>query len=95
MTIMSVCLSKKSYVAVWAVLLALLVVTVGSAQLDLKAFNVVIALTIAIAKMSLIILYFMHVRFGPRLIWVFAAAGFLWLMIMIELILSDYLTRGS
>ena len=51
------------------------------------------ALAIAITKMLLVILYFMHVRYSSRLTWLFVAAGFIWLLIMIDLTLSDYLTR--
>ncbi len=35
-----------------------------------------------------------HVRYNSRLTWLFVAAGFIWLLIMIDLTLSDYLTRG-
>jgi hypothetical protein len=37
----------------------------------------------------------MHVRYKPPLTWVFAAAGFIWLVIMIDLTLSDYMSRGA
>ncbi|MDB6017093.1 MAG: caa(3)-type oxidase, subunit [Pedosphaera sp.] len=86
--------SKKIYFVIWASLMVLLFVTWGVAQFDLGLFNSLAALTIAIIKMLLVILYFMHVRYSSRLTWVFAGAGFLWLMIMITLTLSDYTTRG-
>jgi len=56
--------------------------------------NIVAALTIAVVKMLLVILFFMHVRYSSRLTWIFVAAGFIWLLIMLDLTLSDYLTRG-
>ena len=86
--------SIKAYVIVWASLLALLLLTLGIASLNLHPFNAMIALTIAVMKMLLIILYFMHVRYSTRLTWIFVVAGFLWLLIMITLTMSDYLTRG-
>ena len=86
---------KKTYVLVWASLLVLLFATWGFAIVDLRPFNAIIAMTIALAKMLLIILFFMHVRYSSRLTWLFAAAGFLWLAIMIFLTLNDYLTRGA
>ena len=55
---------------------------------------VTIALSIAAAKSLLILLYFMHVKFSPKMVYAFAGAGFLWLGIMFTLILSDYLTRN-
>ncbi|HSU56194.1 MAG TPA: oxidase, partial [Candidatus Dormibacteraeota bacterium] len=41
-----------------------------------------------------VILFFMHVRYNTRLTWVFVAAGFIWFLILVDLSLSDYLTRG-
>src|SRR5438105_3571648 len=84
----------KTYVLIWAVLLALLLLTWGIAQINLGSLNVVAALTIAVTKMLLVILVFMHVRYSTHLTWLFVAAGFIWLLIMIDLTLSDYLTRG-
>ena len=86
---------RKVYVLVWAGLLLLLLLTWGLAELNLGRFNVVVALTIAVVKMVLVILYFMHVRYTPRITWVFVAAGFIWFLIMVDLTLSDYLTRGA
>ena len=79
---------------VFGVLIVLLVVTVVVAQFNLGVFNVVIAMTIAVFKALLIIMYFMHVRYSTRLAWVFAGAGFVWLAILIALTLNDYVSRG-
>jgi len=49
---------------------------------------------IAGAKAVLVILYFMHVRYGTRLTWVFAGAGFYFLGILFFLTLNDVLTRS-
>ena len=87
-------LSKKNYLLIWAALLLLLFLTWGVSRLNLGPFNLVAALGIAILKMALVILYFMHVRYSSRVTWIFVAAGFIWLLIMIDLTLSDYLTRG-
>ncbi len=67
--------------------------TVLAARVDFGAFNDVIAMTIAVTKAVLVILFFMHVRYSPRLTWVAVAGGFFWLGIMIVLTLSDYLSR--
>jgi cytochrome c oxidase subunit 4 len=84
----------KTYLLVWVSLMVLLFLTLGLAELNLSPFNVAVALTVALIKMLLIILYFMHVKFSNRLTWLFAAAGFLWLGFMIVLTLSDYFARG-
>ena len=87
-------ITPKTYVVIWSALMVLLLLTWAIAKVHLGPFNVVAALTIAITKMALVLLYFMHVRYSSRLTWLFVAAGFIWLLIMIELTLSDYLTRG-
>ncbi len=86
---------RKTYVIVWVVLLALLLLNWGLAQLDLGIFNLVASLSIPFVQMLLMLLYLMHVRYNKPLTWVFVAAGFIWLCIMFDLTLSDYLTRGS
>ena len=91
---MSTLISRKTYTWVWLALLGLLFLTWGLSRLDLKPFNLVIARAIALVKMLLIILFFMHARYSERLVWVAAGAGFVWLIIFLDLTLSDYLTRA-
>src|SRR5262244_2707839 len=85
--------SRKVYFAIFAALVVLTVVTWSVAKLDLRIFNAVVALTIAVIKATLVVLYFMHVRYSSRLTWVLVCAGFFWLAIMIALTLSDFTTR--
>jgi cytochrome c oxidase subunit 4 len=85
---------KKTYVGVFAALMALLGATVIIAYIHLGKLNVIAALTIAFIKATLIILYFMHVRYSSRLLWIFVGAGFFWLLILFALSFSDFLTRG-
>lgn len=86
--------SPKIYYAIFAALAVLTVVTWSVAKLDLGRMNAVVAMTIAVIKATLVVLYFMHVRYSSRLTWVFVGAGFFWLAIMVALTLSDYMTRG-
>ena len=72
----------------------LLALTVGVAYIHLGWFNPFAAIAIAGIKAGIIILYFMHVRWSPRLLWVFVGAGFFWLGIMFVLSMSDYVTRA-
>jgi cytochrome c oxidase subunit 4 len=44
--------------------------------------------------MTLVVLFFMHVRWMPRLIWLTALAGFFWLAIMFAFTMQDYVTRS-
>ena len=87
---------KKIYFTIFGALMALTALTVWAARISFhnEAVGTVIALTIAVTKATLVVLYFMHVRHSPRLTWVVIASGFLWLAILISLTLSDYLTRN-
>lgn len=82
------------YYAVFAALMIGTALTVGAAFIDLGAMNNVVMLGIAMTKATLVILYFMHVRWSTRLTWVVAASGFFWLLILFGLTMQDYLTRG-
>jgi len=84
----------KTYYAIFAALLAGTAVTVGVAFLDLGPMNTVVAITIAVIKALLVVLYFMHVKYSSRLTWVFAGAGFVWLVLMIGFTIADFDTRG-
>ncbi|HEU4925754.1 MAG TPA: cytochrome C oxidase subunit IV family protein [Vicinamibacterales bacterium] len=85
---------KSMYYAVFAALIIGTALTVAVAFVDLGALNNVVMLGIAITKATLVILYFMHVRWSTRLTWVVAASGFFWLLILFGLTMQDYFTRG-
>ncbi|RUL89569.1 cytochrome C oxidase subunit IV family protein [Tautonia sociabilis] len=84
----------KTNLIIFAILMVLLVVTVGVAYLELGVLEIPIALTIAVVKAVLIMLYFMHLRYSSRLTWLFAGSGTLWLLILLAFSLSDFLSRG-
>ena len=86
--------SIKTYTGIWAVLLVLTAVTTAVAYIDLGAFSVVVALTIAVIKMLLVALFFMHVRHSTRLTKLVVLGGLLWLGILITFTLADIWTRG-
>jgi cytochrome c oxidase subunit 4 len=93
----------RTYVAVFLALLALTLATVAAAAVDLGEpevaglrlpLNVIVALTIACVKAFLVILFFMHVKYGERLVQIVIASSFVWLFILIVITMSDYLSRG-
>lgn len=84
----------RTYLINGAALLALLALTIAASYLNLGPFNTAVAMLISLAKGSLILLFFMHLRYSKPLIWIAAGAGFFWVGIMLALALSDYLTRG-
>lgn len=82
------------YLLVFVTLLALTGATVGAAYVDLGAMNNVVALGIALIKASLVVLYFMHVRYAGRLIPLAILAGVFFLVHLIGGVMGDYITRG-
>jgi cytochrome c oxidase subunit 4 len=78
------------YLAVFAALMVLTLVTVWAARQDFGAFNAVVALGIAVTKATLVILFFMHVKYSSRLVWLVVAAAFAWLALLLGVTLSDY-----
>lgn len=88
-------ISTKVYFAVFGALLALTALTTGVAFVDLgRVGNIAVAMSIAVVKVVLVMLYFMHLRYSSRLTVLFAAAGIFWLGILLVLTLSDYFSRG-
>jgi cytochrome c oxidase subunit 4 len=89
--------SKKVYFVIFGALMlgTLLTVVVALQDLDnlFHGANTVVALTIAVIKATLVVLYFMHVRYSSRLVWVIVVSGFFWMGIMFALTFSDYATR--
>jgi cytochrome c oxidase subunit 4 len=84
---------QKIYLLVFATLLCLTLITVDVAFYNFGWLNLYIAMGIATTKATVIVLYFMHVRYSSRLIWIFAIAGLFWLAILFVLTFGDYLTR--
>src|SRR5918997_5946420 len=77
----------------FVVLLVLMILTVAAAQINLGWLNIPIALAIAVTKATLVVLFFMGVKYGTRLTWVWVVLGFIWLIIMFGITL-DYVARG-
>src|SRR5215213_9743854 len=84
---------RKIYFSVFGALLVFTALTVIAANINFGRMNDVIAMTIAVTKMMLVLLFFMHVRYSSRLIWVVVASMFFWLLILLSLTLTDYTSR--
>ena len=85
----------RVYIVIFLALMAGTALTVVAALHDFPwQFNTVIALTIASIKATLVVLYFMHVRYSSRLVWVIVASALFWLAILFALTFSDYWTRS-
>ena len=84
----------RVYYTIFAILMLCTGLTVLIAFVDLGVFNTVAALTIAVLKAALVVLYFMHVRYSTRLTWAVVVGSVFWLGILLVLTMSDYLTRA-
>jgi cytochrome c oxidase subunit IV len=87
--------SVRTYFVVFGILMAGTVLTVFAAKLDFPGpLNAVVALTIAVIKATFVVLFFMHMRYSRRLVWLVFASALFWLAILFALTFSDYSSRG-
>lgn len=83
-----------TYVGIWLALVAGTILTYLVAEyVDIGPWNIVVALLIAGTKMTLVIYFFMHVKFDDPLTRLFVGAGFFWLLILLFMTLVDYVSR--
>jgi cytochrome c oxidase subunit IV len=87
------------YLVIFGILVVGTILTYAVATIDLDwifpGANTLVALLIAFTKMTFVILYFMHVKWQSKLIWLAAVAGFFWMAIMFAYTMQDYLTRST
>ena len=87
--------SIKVYLMIFLALMVGTALTVWAGLQDFPGqLNVIVALMIAVIKATLVVLYFMHVRYSSRLVWVIVASALFWMGIMFALTFSDYWTRN-
>ena len=85
---------KSTYVTIFGALLVCTMITVLAAFINLGNLNFPVALAIAVFKATLVVLFFMHVKYGSQLTKLIVGVAFFFLGIMLTLTLSDYLSRG-
>jgi cytochrome c oxidase subunit IV len=84
----------RIYLMIFFVLLVGTALTVAAAFIDFPwRLNTIVALTIATIKATFVVLFFMHVRYSARLVWVIVIAALFWMGILFAFTLSDYFTR--
>jgi cytochrome c oxidase subunit 4 len=84
----------RTYAVVFGLLLILTYVTYLVATQDYGAWNTPIALGVALFKASLVIIYFMGVRYNTPLTKAVVVAGFFWLIILFGMTMGDYVSRS-
>lgn len=83
----------RIYYRVFAALIALTLLTVGLSFLELGAWHTTVGVLIGVVKATLVGLFFMHLLHSSRASWLAVLAGIFWLLLLMTLTLSDYLTR--
>jgi cytochrome c oxidase subunit 4 len=86
--------TKSSYYGIFGALMVLTAVTVAMAFVNLGTLNFPVALAIAITKATLVVLFFMHVKYSSRLTKMIVGMAFFFLIILFALTMTDYLSRG-
>ena len=86
--------SPKTYLAIVAALLVLTAVTVAASYAELGIFNPILALAIAVVKATLVVLFFMHVKYSTKLTKLTVGAGLFTFIVLVGMTLSDYITRA-
>ena len=85
----------RVYLTIFLILMVGTILTVIAAQANFPGpLNAVVAMTIAVFKATAVVLYFMHVRYSSRLIWLIVGSALFWLVILFALTFSDYSTRN-
>jgi cytochrome c oxidase subunit 4 len=85
---------KRVYFAVFAALITLTWVTAWVSTVDLGRLNLVVALSIAVVKASLVVLFFMHIAYATKLTRMIVLAGVYWLILLLFITMEDFWTRG-
>ena len=85
--------SLRVYFTIFMSLMVLTALTVAASEVDLGRFNVAVAMAIAVLKASLVVLYFMHLRYSPTMTWLVVGTGIGCLALLILLIMADPWTR--
>jgi cytochrome c oxidase subunit IV len=83
----------RTYYLIFLILMVCTAITVAVAFVDLGPLNTIVAMTIAVLKATLVVLFFMHVKYSTKLTWAVVIGSVFWLGILIVMTAGDYLTR--
>ena len=84
----------RIYIIVGSILLVLTGLTVAASFADMGPFNPIVALFIAVVKATIVVLFFMHVKYSSKLTKLTVAGGIFTFLVLIGMTLADYFTRA-
>ena len=90
----------RTYILVFLALLVGTGVTVAASYVDLGIWNTPVAMLIAVTKAGLVVFFFMHLKYSPRLYWLWLGAAVFFLAHLIvgtslDLLAHIYLNLGN
>ena len=84
----------KVYLLIFAALIVGTALTVGASFIEMGPWNPVVAIAIAVVKATLVVLFFMHIKYSSKLMKLTVGAGVFTFLILVGMSLSDYFTRA-
>jgi cytochrome c oxidase subunit IV len=86
--------SPKTYLLIGGILLCLTAATTAISYVELGVFNAVVALAIAVMKASLVVLFFMHIKYSSKLTKLTVCSGLFTFLVLITMTMTDYISRA-
>jgi cytochrome c oxidase subunit IV len=84
----------KTYITIYFALLIGTALTIAASFAEWGAWNPVVALLIAVIKASLVVLFFMHIKYSSKLMKLTVGAGLFTFLVLVGMSLSDYISRA-
>jgi len=84
----------RTYFLIFFALLVGTALTIGATYLDMGPWNPVVAIAIACAKATLVVLFFMHIKYSSKLMKLTVGAGLFTFLILVGMSMSDYISRA-
>ncbi|MGA3045853.1 MAG: cytochrome C oxidase subunit IV family protein [Terracidiphilus sp.] len=82
------------YIVIFATLLVFTALTVGASFVEMGVFNPIVAIAIGVVKATLVVLFFMGVKYSTKLTKLTVGAGLFTFLVLIGMTLADYFSRA-
>lgn len=83
-----------TYLTIFVILLICTGLTIGASYVEMYAWNAVVAIAIAVIKATLVVLFFMHIKYSSRLMKLTVGAGLFTFLVLVGMSLADYISRA-
>jgi cytochrome c oxidase subunit 4 len=82
------------YLGVFITLLVFTALTVGASYIEMGLWNPIVALAIGVVKATLVVLFFMGVKYSTKLTKLTVGAGLFTFLALVTMTLADYISRA-